>query len=356
MDEYLSGSVQFSRGCPFLCEFCDIIVTFGRKPRLKLSDQILRELDALRAQNVKRVFIVDDNLIGNRKAIKALLREVIYYQTKHRFPFVFFAEASLDLAEDEELMRLMVAANITKVFIGIESPNAASLRETRKNHNLRSSMLDEVFRIQSAGMEVTCGMIMGFDSDDQSIFNAQLAFLEKARIPTAMVGMLYAIPGTPLHKRLEREGRLDDSDVPEFGTNVIPKQLSREELRDGYIRVMNQLYAPDAFFDRLEDLLIRAKLDFGCGQSRHWQKHPLQHLVEQAGNLFKALLFYRHFVRTLPDRELARTYRDRFRRLMMSRLNPALWLYFVATCAMHYHAHTLSQRMALDKSAVKSTL
>src|SRR5262249_22982836 len=157
MRHYLFGSLQFSRGCPFQCEFCDIIVTFGRRPRLKTSAQVIAELEALRAQKMDIVFIVDDNLIGNKNAVKALLRDLIDYQQANGYTFDFFTEASLDLAEDPELMELMVDANIISVFIGIESPNEKSLQETRKFQNVRpagGSILERVHRIQKAGIEV----------------------------------------------------------------------------------------------------------------------------------------------------------------------------------------------------------
>src|SRR5437660_4731313 len=204
MRHYLFGSVQFSRGCPFQCEFCDIIVTFGRRPRLKTSAQIIAELEALRAQKIDVAFIVDDNLIGNKKAIKLLLRDLIAYQQANGYPFDFFTEASLDLAEDDELLRLMVDANIGSVFIGIESPNEKSLRETKKYQNVRpaGTILERVHKVQRTGIEVWCGMIVGFDNDDASIFEAQRQFLKEARIASAMLGMLAAIPKTPLHARL----------------------------------------------------------------------------------------------------------------------------------------------------------
>jgi radical SAM superfamily enzyme YgiQ (UPF0313 family) len=191
---YAFGSVQFSRGCPFRCEFCDIIVVFGRKPRLKTPAQVIAELENLRAHHMSMVFIVDDNLIGNKKAIKDLLQHVVAWQRANGFPISFVTEASLDLAEDDQLMRLMVDAGIEAVFIGIESTNANSLRETKKLQNVRGSdsMVDKVHRIQNAGMEVWAGMILGFDNDDKTAFDAQSSFLASARINTAMIGMLAA--------------------------------------------------------------------------------------------------------------------------------------------------------------------
>src|SRR5688572_2452813 len=238
MRSYMFGSVQFSRGCPFRCEFCDIIVTFGRVPRLKTSAQVIAELEALRAQGMFIAFVVDDNLIGNKKAVKLLLRDLVEWQRAHGYPMRFFTEASLDLAEDAELLELMVEANFGAVFVGIESPNEASLIETKKLQNVRkgTTILDRVHTIQAAGLEVWSGMILGFDNDDANVFDAQCEFLREARVTHAMVGMLTAIPKTPLYDRLAREGRLDRDDAPAFGTNVIPLRMSREVLREGYVQ------------------------------------------------------------------------------------------------------------------------
>jgi radical SAM superfamily enzyme YgiQ (UPF0313 family) len=263
MNRYAFGSIQFSRGCPFLCEFCDIIVVFGRKPRLKTAPQIIAELEGLRAQHQSFVFIVDDNLIGNKKAIKDVLRHVIDWQRTNGYPLRFVTEASLDLADDAELMGLMAEAHIVAVFVGIESPNEDSLREARKLQNVRAGgMVEKVHRIQNAGMEVWAGMIVGFDNDDENVFEAQRKFLASARINTAMVGMLSAIPRTPLYTRLASAGRLDLWENPAYGTNVIPLKMSRQALTEGYVRLMSSLYEPQAYFERLDDLYLRGKLEF----------------------------------------------------------------------------------------------
>jgi radical SAM superfamily enzyme YgiQ (UPF0313 family) len=190
----------------------------------------------------------------------------------------FFTEASVDLADDPGLMRLMVDANIASVFVGIESPNEASLRETKKLQNVRTggTLVEKVHRIQEAGMEVWCGMILGFDHDDESIFEAQLRFITEARIVQVMLGMLTAISKTPLYDRLAAEGRLDPSDEPRFGTNVIPLRLDREHLRDGYVRLLGRLNEAAAYFGRLEDLYLGARLNFSRGANRHWRRHPWQ--------------------------------------------------------------------------------
>src|SRR3954452_5778463 len=249
MRHYAFGSLQFSRGCPFQCEFCDIIVTFGRRPRIKTGAQVIAELEAIRRAKIPIVFVVDDNLIGNKRAIKDVLRDVIAWQERHNYPLTLFTEASIDLADDSELMDLMVQANFIATFIGIESPDEDSLREAKKYQNVRAggTLLEKVRRIQEAGLEVWCGMIMGFDHDDEGIFDRQIQFIQDARIAFSMSGMLSAIPKTPLHARLAGEGRLDPCDTPEFGTNVIPLRMSREELRDGYIRVLTELYDPEAY-------------------------------------------------------------------------------------------------------------
>ena len=178
----------------------------------------------MRAQGVRGVFIVDDNLIGNKRAIRPVLRDLIAWQERHGYPMTFFTEASLDLAEEPELMSLMVEANIVNVFVGIESPNESSLRETKKFQNVRpvGTLAERVRRIQDAGMEVMGGMILGFDHDDETVFDAQIEFISEARIINVMLGMLSAIPKTPLYDRMVEEGRLDLENEADFGTNIVP--------------------------------------------------------------------------------------------------------------------------------------
>ncbi len=244
---------------------------------MKTSIQADRGIpESLLRSGLEIVFIVDDNLIGNKRAVRVLLDDVAEWQRKNGYPLTFFTEASLDLAEDPDLMQRMVDANIQSVFIGIESPNEESLRETKKYQNVRSggTLVERVHAVQNAGMDVWCGMIVGFDHDTPAIFTAQREFLEQSRVLHAMVGMLAAIPKTPLYDRLAAEGRLDPDDVPEFGTNVIPQGMSRAELRDGYLGLMRDLYEPDAYFNRLEDLYLRANFQFGQGRAAYLRKHP----------------------------------------------------------------------------------
>ncbi len=353
-DQYMFGSIQFSRGCPFQCEFCDIIVTFGRRPRLKTSAQVIAELEALLARKVYMVFIVDDNLIGNKKAVKLLLHDLIAWQQATGYRMTFFTEASLDLAEDPDLLRLMVEAHFVSVFIGIESPNEASLRETKKHQNVRKggTIVERVRTIQDAGMEVWCGMILGFDHDDATIFDAQRDFLHAASIPNAMIGMLAAIPKTPLHERLALEGRLDTADVPEFGTNVIPLHMSREELCEGYVRVFRELYHPDAFFTRLDDLYLRRRIPHLAGLRRYLRRHPWRRLQAVSVDLGRAVGLFARLMTRVPDPALRREYRRALGRMLRHRPDPHLAFLYTIKCAMHYHHYTMGQRMSLGRAAV----
>jgi radical SAM superfamily enzyme YgiQ (UPF0313 family) len=347
MRRYAFGSVQFSRGCPFQCEFCDIIVVFGRRPRLKTSRQIIAELDALRQHRPAVVFIVDDNLIGNKRAIKEVLRDVIEWQQANGFPLTFVTEASMDLADDDELMRLMTEANIAAVFVGVESPNEDSLRETRKLQNLRrgGSMVDKVHRIQDAGMEVWAGMILGFDNDDERVFEAHRHFLAEARISTAMVGMLSAIPKTPLHARLAAAGRLDRDDDPAGGTNVLPLNMTREALSQGYLRLMSELHEPEAYFRRLDDLYIAGAIETERGWQHYAAHHPWRRRARQARRLAEAGGLSLRLLWQVPEWRLRRVYRRRLAHLWHHRREPAVLRVYAIKCAMHYHAHRLVEAL-----------
>ena len=248
VDRYASGALQFSRGCPFQCEFCDIIVTFGRRPRTKNPEQLVEELDEMRRVGFFSCFIVDDNFIGNKKAAKALLRLIIPWQQKHGYPLRLTTEASVNLADDPELLDLLYQANFRSVFIGIETPRMASLKETKKFQNTVGDSLEaKLARIRNAGVEVSAGFIVGFDNDDASIFADQFRFIQDNGILLAMVGMLTAVPKTPLYDRLEREGRLRLDDV---NCNIVPKQMTPFELQHSYWELLKRLYDPQAFFDR----------------------------------------------------------------------------------------------------------
>jgi radical SAM superfamily enzyme YgiQ (UPF0313 family) len=357
MRDYAFGNVQFSRGCPFQCEFCDIIVTFGRKPRIKTTAQILAELEALRAQGIRMAFIVDDNLIGNKTAIKQVLRALVEWQERHGYTMTFFTEASIDLADDPELLRLMDDANIASVFIGIETPNEASLRETKKFQNVRAggTLVEKVRRVQDAGIEVWGGCMVGFDHDDETIFDTQLRFVAEARIITVMLGMVSAIPKTPLHDRLAAEGRLDLAEEPEYGTNVIPLLLDREQLRDGFVRLFGALNDPTHYLDRLDDLYIRARFDFSRRASRHWRRHPWRWLDVKGRFLVLAIGLLARLCLHVPDAQLRREYLKRIWGLVKVRRDPGVLFIYVVKCVMHYHAHTMAQGMVEGHSPVVNT-
>jgi radical SAM superfamily enzyme YgiQ (UPF0313 family) len=347
MEHYLFGSVQFTRGCPFQCEFCDIIVVFGRKPRLKTAPQIIAELEGLRAQKLSIAFIVDDNIIGNKKAIKEILRHVIDWQEKNGYPLTFCTEASIDLADDAELLELMVAANIGIVFVGIESPNEASLRETKKLQNVRpgGTLIEKVRRIQAAGIEVWAGMILGFDHDDDTVFAAHREFLSEARISTAMVGMLSAIPKTPLHARLAAAGRLDTEDDPAQGTNVLPLLMSRETLRDGYVRLMAELYEADAYFDRLDALYLDDRMETERAWRRYGERHPWRWRGHRARLALEGVGLFARLLMGVPERALRREYRRRLWQLLRRRPDAAVVRIYAIKSAMHYHVHEMTRAL-----------
>ncbi len=267
LEKYSSMSVQFSRGCPFTCEFCDIITLYGRRPRTKSPAQLIGELDALLQLGWrKEVFVVDDNFIGNHKAALELTRELGRWQRRNRYPFGFFTEASIDLASRSELLEAMVKANFCRVFIGIETPSAESLKEAKKFQNLRRDQLDCIRVIQQHGLWVMGGFIVGFDSDPPDIFDRQIEFIEHAAIPWAMTGVLQAPPTTPLYERMKSEGRLVQAN-PEpsnFSPPNFRTVLPLSELLGGTKRMLLTLYDPSRFYKRVFDSLER------------WQVQPEQ--------------------------------------------------------------------------------
>jgi len=262
--DYAEMALQFSRGCPFDCEFCDIIELFGRRPRTKTPAQFLHELDLLYHEGWRGpLFLVDDNFIGNRREVRALLSELIPWQQKHHHPFSFFTEASLDLAADEPLMDQMVQAGFNMVFLGIETPDPCALKAAGKQQNLKADMLASIQKIQRKGMEVSGGFIVGFDSDAGDIFERQVRFIQEAGIPTAMVGLLTALPRTRLHRRLAAEGRLTGdsgggNNTHDLRLNFLPKMEPRK-LIDGYKRILAEIYHPDRYFERCLRLLKTLK-------------------------------------------------------------------------------------------------
>jgi Domain of unknown function (DUF4070)/Radical SAM superfamily len=252
LDRYASHALQVSRGCPFSCEFCDIIEIFGRVPRVKPAAQVLAELEALRKLGARGpLFLVDDNFIGNRKAVAKLLPEIAAWQRAHGQPFDLYTEASLDLATLPDLLAAMIDAGFSAVFVGIETPDEAALLETGKRQNLRLPAAEAVSRLSAAGLEVFAGFIVGFDADDEATFERQRAFIQSLPIPRAMVGTLTALPGTALWRRLDREGRLRaDSTGDQFDRTNFEPVMGDEALLAGYRWLLAALYTPEAFFER----------------------------------------------------------------------------------------------------------
>jgi len=300
-------AVQYSRGCPFRCEFCDIWVKFGNRPRVKTPEQVLQELDALYRLGWRgAIFVVDDNFIGNRKRVQQeLLPALVDWQAAHGFPFRFFTEASVDLAHDPKLLAGMRHAGFNEVFLGIETPSAAALDETGKLQNLRCDLTQAVRTIQRNGLEVMGGFILGFDSDAEDIFERQIAFIQQTAIPQAMIGLLTALPGTRLHARLQREGRLhrraDGNNTHGLATNFQPR-MPAEMLQRGYGRVLETLYGGNLahYFRRCRDLLDRLPAENYMGRRLRLEEFLilLRSLVRQPFTAY-GLQYLRFLGRTL---------------------------------------------------------
>jgi radical SAM superfamily enzyme YgiQ (UPF0313 family) len=308
LDKYQAVSLQFSRGCPYRCEFCDIIVMFGRKPRVKAFDQVGRELDELRKLGVTNVFFVDDNLIGNKPVAKKLMAYLRDYQKEHGYQFLFGTEASLNIAQDDELLDLFRQANFGWVFIGIESPDEGSLKETLKFQNTRGNILDSIRHVYSYGIEVLAGFIIGFDNDTVRTFDLQYNFIQNSGIQAAMIGLLTAVPKTPLYERLEKDGRLikdaSGTDNTKLGTNLIPKQMTYEEMVDGYRELYFRLLDDRTIADRilnkttyLKDPLFRSTYGI-AEQARALGRFIMNGIAP--GGLPRAYQFLRTFPFTNP--------------------------------------------------------
>ena len=258
LGSYIAMSVQFSRGCPFDCEFCDIIVMNGRVPRTKSPAQLVAELEDLRLRGWQdMVFVVDDNFIGNKRQAKALLREIIQWRARTGTKMGFMTEASANLADDAELCDLMVRAGFKKVFVGFETPSLESLKECRKVQNCCRDLVETVKTLQRAGMEVLGGFIVGFDNDPTDIFKRQFEFIQRSGVVTAMVGLLTALPETRLYRRLIDEGRIEMDSTgnnTQAALNFRPR-LGREFLVNGYRELMKELYRPRNYYQRIRTFL-----------------------------------------------------------------------------------------------------
>lgn len=257
--DYGAMNVQYSRGCPFDCEFCNITSLFGRVPRTKSKEQMIAELDSIHALKWKGcVFIVDDNFIGNKAKLKReILPAMIQWMSRNKHPFTFTTEASINLADDEELMSLMAQAGFDTVFVGIESPNEDSLDECGKRANKGRDMIASIRKMQRFGLEVQGGFIVGFDNDPPEIFDRMTAFIQDSSVVTAMVGMLNALPSTKLYARLKKEGRLlerTSGNNTDFSINFIPS-MDYDRLTAGYKKIMQNIYAPKHYYKRVRTFL-----------------------------------------------------------------------------------------------------
>lgn len=344
---YIELSLQFSRGCPFLCEFCDIIELFGRNPRTKTVEQVLAELDAIYATGHRGIVdFVDDNLIGNKKAVKAVMPAVVEWQRAHRYPFYFTTEASLNLADDAEFMEMLRDARFMAIFIGIESPDPDVLAMTRKKQNTRRDIAENILRIYSAGIAVVGGFILGFDSERQTIADDLVQLIDDAAIPVAIVGLLVALPGTQLERRLTAEGRLHTPDTSVIDPTLIDgDQCSlglnfdtsrpREEVMADLAAVVTRLYAPEAFFGRIRTMVDRMDMSGANGmtpQNSFWPE--MRKLATVLWNV------------TFSTRTLRREFWSVIRYTL--RRNPAALNPAISMALLYAHLAPFSQRVRTD--------
>ncbi|MGZ3925183.1 MAG: B12-binding domain-containing radical SAM protein [Flavisolibacter sp.] len=289
MRRYSSISLQYSRGCPYNCEFCEISALFGHRVRTKAKEQVIMELESLYRQGWRgNVFFVDDNFIGNKKKLKSeVLPAVNEWAKARKHPFRFGTEASINLSDDEELMQSMVSAGFNSVFVGIETPNEDSLAECNKLQNKNRDLVASINKIQRAGMEVTGGFIVGFDNDPPSIFDRMTEMIQQSGVVTAMVGLLNAPRGTRLHQRLETENRLlknMSGNNTDFSTNFIPK-MNYDVLIEGYRKIINGIYSPKPYYQRVKRFLKENM----PSQRVHFSSRKSRLHFEYAGAFFKSL-------------------------------------------------------------------
>ena len=335
LDAYDSMSVQFSRGCPFQCEFCDIIVLYGRKPRTKTPEQLIAELQSLFDLGWRRsIFLVDDNFIGNKRNAKLLLPALKQWQIEHGYPFSLSAEASVDLASDEELMAMMAECRFDSVFLGIETPDEASLETAKKLQNTRSSLDESVDRITSYGIRVMAGFIIGFDGEKSGAGSRIVEFVSRTGIPAAMMGMLQALPNTGLWHRLEKEGRLIENKAAAKGVNqtnllnFVPTRPIRD-IANEYVDAFCQLYEPHAYIDRVCSYYLK------MGKPR-WQQFVPANLKKSSLPTWTDL---RALLIVIWRQGIKRDTRWRFWRslLKVALGNPAVLEQFLVTLAHNEH-------------------
>ena len=335
LDAYDSMSVQFSRGCPFQCEFCDIIVLYGRKPRTKTPEQLIAELQSLYDLGWRRsIFLVDDNFIGNKRNAKLLLPALKQWQIEHGYPFSLSTEASVDLASDEELMAMMAECSFDSVFLGIETPDEASLETAKKLQNTRSSLDESVDRITSYGIRVMAGFIIGFDGEKSGAGSRIVEFVSRTGIPAAMMGMLQALPNTGLWHRLEKEGRLIENKAAAKGVNqtnllnFVPTRPIRD-IANEYVDAFCQLYEPHAYIDRVCSYYLK------MGKPR-WQQFVPANLKKSSLPTWTDL---RALLIVIWRQGIKRDTRWRFWRslLKVALGNPAVLEQFLVTLAHNEH-------------------
>lgn len=343
-EHYVMASLQFSRGCPFLCEFCDIITIFGRRPRLKTIPQMIDEIETIREAGFNSCFLVDDNFIGNKVKAKELLKAIRAWQIENGYPIQFSTEASINLADDAEMISLMVEANVLQVFVGIETPRTSSLAEIQKIQNIRGdSQLDKIQRIRDGGLLVTAGFMVGFDNDDEKIFEEQYDFIQKSGIALSIVSLLTPVPTTPLYDRFEAEGRLDFSDP-----DVIfhPKKMSRETLKRGYADLTQRLYEPRKYFERLFAGYAGSP-EFRRIRREHFAKFRKDdirgRLAQTASGIVRSVGLARTLRRERLLGKLGRAYLDAWLNLNRPLGPESISLTgFVGLCEVHWHLYNIA--------------
>jgi radical SAM superfamily enzyme YgiQ (UPF0313 family) len=351
LDKYTSMPVQFSRGCPFQCEFCDIITIYGRRPRTKTPAQMIGELDTLRQLGWRNeVFIVDDNFIGNSREALQLTHALAQWQQLHGRPFSFYTEASIDLADRPELMASMVEANFMYVFIGIETPSAEALKGSKKFQNLRRDNVEQVRVIQESGLWVLAGFIVGFDSDDGTIFDRQLEFIERTAIAWAMAGVLQAPPTTPLFERMKKEGRLlpNSEAITNFSAPNFRTVLPLTVLLRGLSGLLLRLYEAGPFFDRALRSLERWR-------PRDTQKPPNLPILYNLRVLFASMW----------TQGMRSNYRQAYWRFLWqlvwkcSRHPAKLWLGFMVLLSAHHfviYSHQVAGELEVEAESWRPTI
>jgi len=345
MNRYFVHAVQFSRGCPHGCEFCNVASLLGSEFRTKTVTAFLAEIEHLRTLGARRILIVDDNFTVDMPKAKDVLRSIGAWGREHGHPMMFVLQASLNVADDEEMLQLLRDARVVRLFIGVETPNRESLAEAGKSINLRKPMIDRIRRIQSYSMQVVAGMIVGFDHDDASIFDEQVKFLEEAGIPQALCGILQAIENTPLYERLSREGRIQGTfSGDNVGTtNIVPKGMDERTLLEGYAGMMERLYSYGSYGRRVERYLLADR--------RIEPIMPARMTSEEK----RTLLRFLRFALFSGDAERRRFSRRIVRRVLLrhpKRLAEALYLTVVHA---HFHVYVRDLAETIRRAAGEET-